>query len=89
MLTYADVCCHAACELFRAYQYHFAVDNNPDTQLVTAQTNVSEGDYFGLDMLRLRKDLKTVTLTVAHPFQSRLSLEVRFSNHCTNICDVS
>jgi len=30
---------------------------------------VSEGDYFGLDMLRLKKDLNNITLTVAHPFQ--------------------
>jgi len=64
------------CELFRAHQYHFAVDNNADTQWVTTNANVSEGDYFGLDMLRLKKDLKNITLTVAHPFQSHLSLEV-------------
>jgi hypothetical protein len=60
--------------------------NSANTDAAAAQTNVSEGDYFGLDMLRLRKDLKTVTLTVAHPFQSRLSLEVRFSSHCTDVC---
>ena len=29
----------------------------------------SEGDYFGLDMLNLKKDLRNISLIVAHPFQ--------------------
>jgi len=64
------------CEVFRAHQYHFAVDGNLDTQWVSTWTNASVGDYFGLDMLVLKKDLKNITLTVAHPFQQQLQLEV-------------
>ena len=35
------------CEVFRAHQYHFAVDGNLDTQWVSTWTNASVGDYFG------------------------------------------
>ena len=29
----------------------------------------SAGDYFGLDMLKLHKDLQNVSVLAAHPFQ--------------------
>lgn len=64
------------CEAFRAHQYHFAVDADPNTQWVASSNTTSEGDYFGLDMLRLRKDLKNISVTVAHTFQQDLVLEV-------------
>jgi hypothetical protein len=64
------------CDVFKAHQYHYAVDGNEATQWVTTNANVSEGDYFGLDMLKLHKDLQNVSLLVAHPFQEQLVLEV-------------
>lgn len=64
------------CDVFKAHQYHYAVDGNPQTQWVTTNTNVTGGDYFGLDLLKLHKDLANVTVVAAHPFQSQMLLEV-------------
>jgi len=43
---------------------------------VTTNANISEGDYYGLDMLKLHKDLQNVTVLSAHPFQEQMVLEV-------------
>lgn len=64
------------CDVFKAHQYHYAVDGNDATQWVTTNANISEGDYYGLDMLKLHKDLQNVTVVAAHPFQEQMVLEV-------------
>jgi len=64
------------CEMFEAHQYYYAVDNNPNTQWVTITRNFTRGDYFGLDLLKLHKDLQAIDVTTAHPFQESLPLEV-------------
>jgi hypothetical protein len=66
----------AACEVFKSHQYHYAVDGNLDTQWVTTERNVTRDDYFGLDLLKLHKDLQSVTVIAAHPFQRDMTLEV-------------
>jgi len=64
------------CDVFKAHQYHYAVDGNPSTQWVTTNANISEGDYFGLDLLKLHKDVQNVTVVAAHPFQDEMVVEV-------------
>lgn len=66
----------AECEVFKTHQYHHAVDGNMETQWVTTERNMTRDDYFGLDLLKLHKDLQSVTVVAAHPFQRDLLLEV-------------
>mmetsp|Transcript_9623 Transcript_9623/g.18686 ORF Transcript_9623/g.18686 Transcript_9623/m.18686 type:complete len:301 (-) Transcript_9623:293-1195(-) len=68
------------CEVFKAHQYHYAVDGNAQTQWVTTNRNVTANDYFGLDLLKLHKDLQSITVSAAHPFQRELVLEVSMDN---------
>mmetsp|Transcript_95133 Transcript_95133/g.153418 ORF Transcript_95133/g.153418 Transcript_95133/m.153418 type:complete len:613 (-) Transcript_95133:51-1889(-) len=69
------------CDVFKAHQYHYAVDGNDATQWVTTNANVSDGDYYGLDMLKLHKDLQNVTVLAAHPFQEKMVLEVSMGGY--------
>jgi len=69
------------CDVFKAHQYHYAVDGNDVTQWVTTNANVSDGDYYGLDMLKLHKDLQNVTVIAAHPFQEQMVLEVSMGGY--------
>uniref|UniRef100_A0A6U4PAP5 Uncharacterized protein n=1 Tax=Hemiselmis andersenii TaxID=464988 RepID=A0A6U4PAP5_HEMAN len=68
------------CEVFKAHQYYYAVDGNMQTQWVTTNKNVTRNDYFGLDLLKLHKDLQTISVAAAHPFQKDLVLEVSMDN---------
>jgi len=61
------------CDDFKAHQYYFAVDDNPDSFWMS--DNVTEGDYYGLDLLRLHKNVKTVKVIAAHSFQQSMVIE--------------
>ena len=64
-----------ACLRFGAHQYLFAVDRDLGTSWATP-ADIAAGDYFGLDMLRLRKDVVNISATVAHLEHEHFVLEV-------------
>ena len=64
--AHLDVCSHQYVIIYVAL---CIINMSSYTSHICLSRFASAGDYFGLDMLKLHKDLQNVSVLAAHPFQ--------------------